>query len=109
VLTEIGIRTYRERKEAYSKALEREVAQSKQREAVLRRENERLQETIQSLVGKLEQLGVDGTNDVVMSTEKQSASPGTETMADNMSSPAPPLTRLGDVDPVALGVDFVLA
>ncbi|KAH8747294.1 hypothetical protein F5883DRAFT_437311 [Diaporthe sp. PMI_573] len=101
--------TYRERKEAYSKALEREVAQSKQREAVLRRENERLQETIQSLVGKLEQLGVDGTDDVVMSTEKQSASPGTETMADNMSSPAPPLARLGDVDPVALGVDFVLA
>jgi len=109
MLTEIGIRTYRERKEAYSKALEREVAQSKQREAVLRRENERLQETIQSLVGKLEQLGVDGPDDVTMSTWKASASPGTETMADNMSSPAPPLARLGDVDPVALGVDFVLA
>lgn len=30
-------------------------------------------------------------------------------MADNMSSMAPPLARLGDIDPVALGMDFVLA
>jgi hypothetical protein len=107
-------RTYRERKEAYTKSLEREVAQSKQREAALRRENEQLQQTIQSLVGKLGKLGVNSPSDTAMLSPlgwKQSAtgSPGSEIMADSMSSPAPPQARLGDIDPVALGVDFVLA
>lgn len=76
---------------------------------MLLRENERLQDTIQSLVGKLEQLGVNGMDVATMSTRKESTGPKTQTMADNMSSPAPPQARLGDIDPVALGVDFVLA
>lgn len=106
MLIHIGIRTYRERKEAYAKALEREVAKSKAREAELILENERLQGTIKRLVGKLEEHGVEGVDDIIRSTPaKDARSP----KPDNMSSPAPPLARLGDVDPVALGMDFVLA
>lgn len=106
MLMKIGTRTYRERKEAYTKALEREVAKSKAREAELVLENERLQSTIQRLVGKLEEHGVEGVDDIIKTTPakvERSAKP------DNMSSPAEPLARLGDVDPVALGMDFVLA
>ena len=110
MLMQIGNRTYRERKEAYTKALERETAKSKAREAELLRENERLQGTIQNLVGKLEQLGVEDLEDALKPTQRDS---GTTTMHDSMpdtmSSPASPLARLGDVDPVTLGMDFVLA
>ncbi|KAL1866718.1 hypothetical protein Daus18300_006662 [Diaporthe australafricana] len=97
--------TYRERKEAYTKALEREVAKSKTREAELLRENERLQSTIQSLVGKLEQHGVESPEEAAKPALTELESP---TKTNNMSGPAPPLARLGDVDPVALGMDFVL-
>lgn len=103
---QIGFRTYRERKEAYTKALEREVAKSKAREAELLLENQRLQGTIQKLVGKLEEHGVEGVDDIIKSTP---AKEPREPKPNNMSSPAPPLARLGDVDPVALGMDFVLA
>lgn len=107
------IRTYRERKEAYTKALEREIAKSKAREAELLRENERLQDVVRKLSAKVEQLsgGMDVDDDD--NTAVVPAPPGdksvTRTMADNMSSMAPPLARLGDIDPVGLGVDFVLA
>ncbi|POS79353.1 hypothetical protein DHEL01_v202238 [Diaporthe helianthi] len=96
---------YRERKEVYTKALEREVAKSKAREAELLRENERLKDTVQKMAEKLEQLGGGGP-DTAMSAPRKSM---TRTMADNMSSMAPPLARLGDIDSVGLGVDFVLA
>lgn len=103
---QIGIRTYRERKEAYTKALEREVAKSKAREAELLLENERLQGTIKRLVGKLEEHSVEGVDDIIrQAPPEEKKAP----KANNMSSPAPPLARLGDVDPVALGMDFVLA
>lgn len=107
-------RTYRERKEAYTKALEREVARAKAREAELLRENERLQDAVRRLSGKVEQLGgggpgmdVDGDTLVVSPAPRESSV--TRAMADHMSSMAPPLARLGDIDPVGLGVDFVLA
>lgn len=106
MLMQIGIRTYRERKEAYTKTLEREVAKSKAREAELVLENERLQSTIQKLAGKLEEHGVGGVDDIIRSTQAKEAKPP---KPNSMSSPAPPLARLGDVDPVALGMDFVLA
>ncbi|KAK7720866.1 hypothetical protein SLS63_009649 [Diaporthe eres] len=106
MLMQIGIRTYRERKEAYTKTLEREVAKSKAREAELVLENERLQSTIQKLAGKLEEHGVEGVDDIIRSTQAKEAKPP---KPNSMSSPAPPLARLGDVDPVALGMDFVLA
>lgn len=44
--------------------------------------------------------------DAVSPRESSSVTRG---MADHMSSMAPPLARLGDIDPVGLGVDFVLA
>lgn len=106
MLMKTGDRTYRERKEAYTKALEREVAKSKAREAELLLENERLQATIQKLVGKLEEHGVEGVDDIIRPASTKDSK---EPRPNNMSSPAPPLARLGDVDPVALGMDFVLA
>ena len=102
----IVARNYRGRKEAYTKALETEIAQSKAREAELLRANERLQGTIKSLVGKLEQLGVDGIDEIIrpnLTEYKREPKPN------SMSGRAPPLARLGDVDPVTLGMDFVLA
>lgn len=102
----VGTRTYRERKEAYTKALEREVAKSKAREADLLRENERLQGTIKGLVGKLEELGVEGLDEL---TKPGPTEDERETKDHDMSSLASPLARLGDVDSVTLGVDFVLA
>ncbi|KAG8160896.1 hypothetical protein KVR01_009160 [Diaporthe batatas] len=107
--------TYRERKEAYTKALETELARSKAREAELLRENERLRDTVRKLSGRLEQLGGGGSGlggDDVGGGDAAEPAPReavTRTMADNMSSMAPPLARLGDIDPVGLGVDFVLA
>lgn len=106
MLMQLSIRTYRERKEAYTKALEREVAKSKAREAELLLENQRLQGTIQKLVGKLEEHGVEGVDEIIKTTPTKEPR---EPKPNNMSSPAPPLARLGDVDPVALGMDFVLA
>lgn len=106
MLIKFGIRTYRERKEAYTKALEREVAKSKAREAELLLENERLQNTIKKLVGKLEEHGVEGVDEIIRPTSTKDAR---EPRPNNMSNPAQPLARLGDVDPVALGMDFVLA
>ncbi|KAJ0123968.1 hypothetical protein J7T55_012441 [Diaporthe amygdali] len=98
--------TYRERKEAYTKALEREVARGKAREADLLRENERLRERVERLVGKLGQHGIEDSDEVA---DPPLTEHGIITKSKNPLAPESSASHLGDVDPVALGMDFVLA
>ncbi|KAI1283348.1 hypothetical protein F5Y07DRAFT_349396 [Xylaria sp. FL0933] len=128
--------TYRERKERYTKALEEHVAEAKANEAELYREIDELRKTVQKLAGFIQDQGMqipvelnllvqtkvlgespadefllsppdsqhfDGVNEHVHSTLRER-----DPTAIALSNPENFL-RLGDLDPLAVGMEFVLA
>ncbi|KAI0506371.1 hypothetical protein F5B22DRAFT_624001 [Xylaria bambusicola] len=127
--------TYRERKERYTKALEENVAESRANEADLHRQIGELRETVQKLAQFILDQGVQipdeiklpadlnlvpekapaqewpsqqdyqhtsGINNQTHSTLREDG-PRTELISNSNS-----LLRLGDLDPLAVGMEFVL-
>ncbi|KAI1429479.1 hypothetical protein F5Y12DRAFT_405456 [Xylaria sp. FL1777] len=127
--------TYRERKERYTKALEERVAESQATEAELYREIHELQRTVQKLTEFIQNQGIqipDELNQPVEITHVSGESSADEILSpqdhlhidyinnqicstlreegqkdDTISSPND-LLRLGDLDPLAIGMEFVL-
>ncbi|OAA65786.1 Basic-leucine zipper (bZIP) transcription factor [Niveomyces insectorum RCEF 264] len=111
--------TYRERKDRYTKALEADLARSRAEEARLWRENERLQSIVSQLTVHCPADVVDivlGGQPAPVLSSLSPASAGFSTPLSNdygLSPPAQshtpsPSARLGDLDPVELGMEFVL-
>ncbi|KAI0424317.1 hypothetical protein F5Y09DRAFT_324740 [Xylaria sp. FL1042] len=129
--------TYRERKERYTKALEEHVAEAKVTEADLYREIDELRKTVQKLAGFIQDQGMqipDELNLPIQIDNVAGESPPDEFLLSQqdhqhmhginnhihstlrekgqaavMLSDPNNVLRLGDLDPLAVGMEFVLA
>ncbi|KAI0532187.1 hypothetical protein GGR58DRAFT_523434 [Xylaria digitata] len=136
IVDKSNVSTYRERKERYTKALEEHVAEARVNQADLYQEIHELRRTVQQLAGFIRDHGLQIPNEIHLPVElvhvsedspasdglpqpdfqpsvqhaggatNQIYSPLPE-QVEPISDPNTPL-RLGDLDPLAVGMEFVL-